>query len=128
MRLLMASQEMIDRFLADPEAKLPPKKKGARKQPTRSRRPRAISPARREELEAWAYIKRTMLIAQVRTDGFNSCMECGAKNPHRLELDHIVPTGRGGAWEPENAQLLCAGAGSCHECKTGAPQWSEVAS
>ncbi len=131
----MASQEMIDRFLADPEQKLPPKQKSPRKQPTRSRRPRAISPARREELEAWGFIRRCMLLAQLRTDGHYSCMSCGLKTSKaaHLDLDHLIPAGNGGAWDPENAELKCNrlsrnGSKACHVTKHGEPKWSEVAS
>lgn len=77
----------------------------------------------KERLKKWALIKRAMIFAQQRTDGFTSCMSCGLKNPRKLELDHIESTGRGGKWVPENAQLLCAGPGTndCHGAKHSGP-------
>lgn len=126
--------DMCAAFVANPEAKLPPKKKAVRA-PSRGRRPRVISPARRQELEAWSFIRRCMLLAQFRTSGHYSCMACGLKtdDPAHLDLDHLEPSGNGGAWEPENAGLKCnrfsrKGRRACHVVKHGEPMWSEVAS
>lgn len=80
------------------------------------------SDRQKERLKKWALIKKAMIFAQRRTDGYTSCMGCGQKNPRKLECDHIESTGRGGDWVPENAQLLCVGPGTndCHGQKHGA--------
>ena len=65
----------------------------------------------------WKIIKRAMVLAQIRTNGFTSCMECGTHNPKPIDLDHID----GRDWLPENAQLLCR---RCHELKHGVPMFS----
>lgn len=76
----------------------------------------STSEKQREREELWAWIKRCFLACHP------FCAACGKSSDEaRLELDHVIPTGRGGKWEPENAQLLCAGVGSCHEAKTGIP-------
>lgn len=104
----------------------------------RTRMKRGSGPARRTRLnpetdahkvkrERWALIKLAMIYAQRRTQGYISCMECGAIDPAKVELAHLVPAGKGGAWEPHNAALLCAGPGTnqCHEKYDGnLPVWS----
>lgn len=122
--------EMCREFVESDGAKLPPKKKRTRT-PSPGRRPRAISPARREELEAWAFIRRCMLIAQLRTDGHYSCMACGlaTADASHLDLDHLDAAGAGGSWDPENAELKCNrlsrnGRKACHVTKHGEPTWS----
>ena len=84
-----------------------------------------VSVKQADKKARWALIKESMIQAQIRTQGFTSCMVCGAKDPKRLDLDHIVPAGKGGEWEPRNAQLVCGGQGSCHSEKHGEPQWTK---
>lgn len=38
-------------------------------------------------------------------DGF-ACQMCGARS--ELEVDHIIPVAKGGSWDVENLQTLCA--------------------
>ena len=102
-------------------------KKKTRKTTARRSRLKPTSEKRDEEKRDWALIKRAMLTAQLRTNGYTSCMKCGARDPWKLDLDHIVPSGRGGKWAPENAQLLCRTPDQmgCHDRKHGRPEWSK---
>lgn len=90
------------------------------KKPRKGLKP--VSEKRAEERKVWALIKKSMLLAQLRTNGHTSCMECGEMNPEPIDLDHMTPSGRGGAWTPDNAQLLCRG---CHSSKHGRVEWSK---
>ena len=96
----------------------------------KSRRRKGLAPESEDMKKLkkrWAFIKACMILSQRRTNGYTSCMECGAVDPERLDLDHITPAGNGGTWTPDNAQLLCAGVpGSCHSKKHGEPQWSKA--
>lgn len=103
-------------------------KSGALKRGGSLPRGKRIAPVSEDQTtlkKRWAFIKACMILAQRRTSGFTSCMECGAVEPRKLELDHIIPTGNGGTWTPDNAQLLCAGPGSCHARKHGEPEWTQ---
>ena len=90
--------------------------------PKRDRKPRKamkqVSEKQKPKLETWALIKKSMMLAQYLTWGHTYCMECKARDPVPLDLDHI----KGRAWTPENAQLLCR---PCHEHKTGTLQWTK---
>lgn len=97
----------------------------------RSKPLKPVSKTQKELLERWAYIKRCFIIAQVRTQGFVSCMTCGlvVDDDSQVDLDHIVPTGKGGTWTMDNADLKCNylssnAPNSCHETKHGQPQWT----
>ncbi len=72
----------------------------------------AVSDEQQERKDRWAFIKRCFLEARPE------CFACGAVG--HLDLDHMIPTGRGGEWEPENAQLLCR---PCHSRKHGEPMF-----
>ena len=90
---------------------------------TLNRKPiKPVSDAQAERKKTWAFIKVCFLEAQRKTDGHTSCMECGAVDPKPIDLDHIIPTGRGGEWTPKNAQVLCR---ACHSIKHGKPEWSK---
>jgi 5-methylcytosine-specific restriction protein A len=58
---------------------------------------------------AWSRVVRPRALAR---DGF-ACVLCGARE--RLEVDHVQPIAKGGAWTLENAQTLCA---DCHREKS----------
>lgn len=94
----------------------------------RGKAPKAVSEDRKVLLARWRFIKACMVLAQRRTNGYLSCMECGSIDPPKLELDHIIPAGNGGTWTPDNAQLLGAGPGSCrcHDRKHGLPMWNSI--
>jgi 5-methylcytosine-specific restriction enzyme A len=86
--------------------------------PVAPKKPKALSSTekQRELEERWAYIRRCFMACHP------FCAACGkSADEARLELDHVIPRARGGKYEPENGMLLCAGPGSCHERKTGAP-------
>jgi 5-methylcytosine-specific restriction endonuclease McrA len=58
--------------------------------------------------------------------GIRKCAQCGKQITHSewLELDHIIPRGKGGCSCPENLQFLCAnmeGSG-CHNKKHRQPK------
>lgn len=81
--------------------------------------------------ETWQLIRASMLISQLRTQGFYSCFLCGVicEEPRMLDLDHIVPRSKGGDYGPRNAQLSCNrlspnGAQACHVQRHGEPEWS----
>lgn len=131
----MASEAMQARFKEEMErgSKLAPRPK---KERARTAHNSTLKPGKRIKPESedrktlkkrWAFIKHIMILTQRRTNGHTACMECGAVNPRTLELDHIIPAGEGGPWTPDNAQLLCAGPGSCHARKHGEPEWSKSA-
>ena len=58
---------------------------------------------------------RARAIAHLAAEVGRRCARCGATE--RLELDHVVPLGDGGADDLANVQLLCA---VCHAAKTAA--------
>ncbi len=109
--------------------KTEPAPKNKRKQIKRSPI-RSQSDIQKQKKKTWAFIRACMILAQRRTNGYLSCMSCGriVESTRQLHLDHIVPTGNGGKWTPDNAQLLCGGfVGACHDDKHGQPKWSESA-
>ena len=110
----MADARAMEAFLKSGGSKLVGK-------PVAPKKPKALSltEKQRELEERWAYIKRAFLACHP------FCAACGkSADEARLELDHVIPRARGGKYEPENGQLLCAGRNSCHEAKTGKP-WPE---
>ena len=115
------------RFLANPEQKTTPKPKRETPSPKRRTALKQESPKHKENRGLWKLIKQAMVLAQERTNGFTSCMECGLQT-RDLDLDHIIPSGNGGAWLPHNAQLLCRGprTNDCHGRKHGQPEWSRA--
>lgn len=119
MGAVMASEEVMAEFVANKgekpaKAKTPP--------PRKKRKPLAPVSEDQEKLKKrWALIKQSMIESQVKTNGWTECMECGTRNPQPIDLDHIIPTGKGGLWFPSNAQLLCR---TCHGAKHGEPMWS----
>lgn len=97
-------------------------KKPRESEPTRkSKRIARESDNHKKLVERWKLIKRAFVLCQIRTNGYTSCMECGAVNPEPIDLDHIIPAGKGGLWVADNAQLLCR---KCHTSKHGEPMWS----
>lgn len=122
----MANPSMQEQFIREAGEK--PKRDRKAESLTRKRnlgRSKPIKPESDEHKKLkrrWALIKQSMIQAQLRTNGHTACMECGAVNPMPLDLDHIIPTGRGGEWWPTNAQLICR---RCHDSKHGnQPVWS----
>lgn len=113
----MANPEMQREFVARGGEKVR-KEKSSRRKPMPT-----ITDAQARKKNIWKQIRRTMLLAQERTNGHLSCMECGlvVDDATQLELDHIIPAGRGGLWVADNAQLLCR---KCHNAKHGEPQWT----
>lgn len=92
--------------------------------PTLKRTPLApASDKRKDEKRDWMLIKKAMLRAQLLTNGHTSCMECGAQNPKPIDLDHEIPSGKGGPWTVSNAVLKCR---PCHAEKHGTPKWSKT--
>lgn len=81
---------------------------------------RQVSPKREQRLREWARIKRRKIRTQREARGYTWCEVCD-KPTQYLELDHVVPAGNGGTWTADNAQLICAGDGSCHDVKHGRP-------
>ncbi|MFC4501738.1 MULTISPECIES: HNH endonuclease [Streptomyces] len=69
----------------------------------------ARNTVRGPEQRAWDRVIRPRVLVR---DGF-ACSLCGARE--RLEVDHVVPVARGGAWTLENAQTLCQ---DCHAAKS----------
>jgi len=66
-------------------------------------------------LPSWAYQRGELygeenIKAYVRARDDYTCQYCGMVRPPDLEVDHIVPSSRGGTTTPNN--LCCA----CHEC------------
>lgn len=113
---------MMAEFLANPEGKR--KKPKSEPKPMKRTRIKPVSEDLEKLKKRWAMIKASMIESQVKTNGYTSCMECGAINPRMLQLDHIIPAGNGGVWFPSNGQLLCSGPGSCHARKHGEPEWT----
>lgn len=106
----MADARAAERFLERGGSKLTG--------PVEPKKPaRLSSTEKQQERERhWSYVKRCFLACHP------FCSACGkSADEVRLELDHVVPRARGGKDDPENAALLCAGRGSCHERKTGVP-------
>jgi 5-methylcytosine-specific restriction endonuclease McrA len=90
--------------------------KSAKPQRRKARRaPRAQSLKQEMGESRWQGIKETLLLIDPR------CDECGVQGDAvSLELDHIVPRGRGGKNNAKNAHLLCK---PCHREKHGVPEW-----
>lgn len=123
----MASAEQIARNLALNGAKLPPRPerekradkigKGiTRKTPLNpGKRPKAESPKQADLNKRWRFIRACFLRAQKLTDGFYSCMECGARytNAKQVQLHHIERRGQGGDYTIDNAMLVGSGPGTC---------------
>lgn len=140
----MPDNPQRDRFLALGGAKLPPRERPERERtlskggtsnssrkslartggPKRTGRPKRVSDKQAVRNAKWAGIREATIywLNKLDPDGAR-CFECGRKS-RRLELDHIDPRARGGANSVSNAQLLCAGPGSCHERKHGRPEFS----
>ena len=130
--------EQMRRFLAQNGAKLPPRegktesnrrsegRKPLRRTPIQRGRGPAQESVKQKILNAkWAGIREATIywLNKLDPDGAR-CFECGRK-ARRLELDHVHSRGRGGEYSVSNAQLLCAGPGSCHAAKHGEPQWTK---
>lgn len=73
----------------------------------------------------WAGIREATIywLNKLDPDGAH-CFECGRK-AKRLDLDHVIPRGKGGHYTVSNAQLLCR---DCHQEKHGKPRWTNAAS
>lgn len=80
-----------------------------KRSPIRPRSKKQAAKARR-----WMQIKAEKQRAQLDDKGFTYCERCGFPTEW-LELHHIEYAGRGGEWTEDNALLLCAGPGSCHD-------------
>ena len=118
----MASDEVMKEFVAN-NGERPAKPKVTRTQMKRGKRIKPVSEDQEKLKKRWALIKQSMIEAQVKTNGWTECMECGTQNPRPIDLDHIIPTGKGGLWFPSNAQLLCR---VCHEAKhRNLPEWTK---
>lgn len=88
----------------------------------KGKRPRQESPKQTDKRKLRSFAKACMVFAQIKTNGFTSCMLCGAQNPHPQDLHHIFPLGRGGKDEPGNFMLVCR---PCHDREGGnQPLWS----
>lgn len=89
---------------------------------------RRVSEKQKSKLEAWAEIKRKKMLEQIAEMGFNFCEACGVQT-NSLDLDHIVPAGRGGTWTADNAQLLGRLPGPCECHQRGKhrnyPEWGD---
>lgn len=118
----MANPEMWKEFVEQP-SKRDRKAEAQTRKRNLGRKPLApVSEDQAKLKKRWALIKAAMTIAQIRTNGWTSCMACGSMNPKPLDLDHIWPAGKGGPWTPDNAELLCR---RCHDEKHGnQPQFS----
>lgn len=131
----MASEEMARAFIAA-GGKRPQRERTKKGTLKRSRRavssPESNPTPKRIKTNAgkdtWALIRKAMLVAQERTNGHLSCMECGVEcaSGQMLDLDHIRPKGQGGPNRPENARLVCNrfgphGPENCHDRKHGVP-------
>jgi hypothetical protein len=89
-----------------------------------------VSDKREDGVRQWSLIRAAMLIAQKRTDGYYSCMECGVicDSPKQLDLDHLDGDRTNNS--PANAGLKCNalspnGTKNCHDRKHGnQPQWT----
>lgn len=120
----MANSKVQEEFLANPEGKRDRKQEAATRKSNLGRKKplKPVSEDREKELKRWALIKQSMIEAQIKTNGYTSCMECGLVNPKPMDLDHIIPTSKNGIWFPSNAQLLCR---VCHDFKhQNQPIWS----
>lgn len=118
---LEGNPEMMEEFIANKGER--PKKVKAEPKPMKRTRIKPVSEDRERDLKRWALIKQAMIEAQIKTNGYTSCMECGSMNPNPIDLDHIIPASKNGVWFPSNAQLLCR---ICHNAKHGnLPKWSD---
>jgi hypothetical protein len=124
---VIANVEMQREFVANGGEK-PKREKVRRRKPMPT-----ITDSQARKKNIWKQIRRAFLLAQERTNGYLSCMQCGlvVDGPEHLDLDHIIHAGRGGLWVADNAELLCNwrsrnGAKSCHSQKHGEPQWSNA--
>ena len=108
----MADARMVEEFLASG---------GRRAEPKKAKRRKALPHASEKQQvlnERWAFIRSCFLLCQLRTDGYYSCHECGAKfdGTSELDLHHIVRRSKGGDYTPANAMLLCR---PCHQRADG---------
>ena len=107
-----------------PRAEKKPAPKSRRRTPLKPGKPLAQESEKQSVLnKRWNFIRHCFLQCQKKTDGFYSCMNCGAKydNAKQVQLNHIVRRSRGGEYTPQNAELLGAGPGTCqcHEKADG---------
>ena len=63
----------------------------------------------------WNDLRKRSVKKQVFQQANNQCQHCGkaAAEGVTLEIDHIIPTSRGGRYDISNLQLLCS------ECNRG---------
>ena len=121
----MANEEVMREFLANPEGKRNRKAEAQNRKRNLVRKTslKPVSEDMEKNKKRWALIKQSMIEAQVKTNGFTSCMLCGTVNPKPIDCDHIIPAGKGGVWFPSNAQLVCR---VCHDDAHGnQPEWSD---
>lgn len=117
----MANPDLWDGSLLKSSAPKATKERAAGK---KRRRVNPVSAKQEVKNAKWAGIREATIywLNKLDPDGAH-CFECGRK-ARRLDLDHIVPRGRGGHDTVSNAQLLCR---ECHTKKHGEPMFSKEA-